>query len=126
MRRSVERAGWKVLGQFLLLLLVATPFIWPIMFLPDRYGWPTSWLVQAIWTAFGGIVLYLAMRREGVRRQRAAQARAAAVTTELQYRALMIQTGRPWYDGAGRCIRHGSCTIRHRSTGAALRCRNTV
>jgi len=53
--------------------------------------------------------------RAAARAEREAELEAA--------RARLRSTGEPFYDTALRAFSHGKCTIRHRTEGAAARCR---
>jgi len=55
-----------------------------------------------------------------VRRQRRIDAAKA------QHRAAMARTGQAWFDPDAGHFRHGTCSIRHRSFGAAQRCNSQI
>jgi hypothetical protein len=121
-----ERAAWGALGQFLLFLAALVPFLWPIMFLPKSAGWGVAWGVQIGWGVLLIVVVVAWYRHDKVKRMQRAQARATYENQLAQHRAHMASTGRPWLDAAAGHYRHGTCTIKHRSEGAAGRCSGTV
>ena len=122
----VERAAWGAGAQFLGFLLACIPFLWPIMFLPKGSGWAVAWVVQIVWGAALVIAFVLWYRRDKARQRQRAEAQAAQAYQLALYRAQMAATNRPWFDAAARHYRHGTCTIKHRSEGAAGRCSSTI
>lgn len=78
-----------------------------------------GWLPEVAWIALlvGGTLYVTAHRR---------RSRAAAQSAYVHHVGQMAVSGAPWFDQRAGHFRHGRCTIRHRSMGAAMRCRSTV
>jgi hypothetical protein len=122
----VERAAWGAGAQFLVFLIACIPFLWPIMFLPKSSGWGVAWGVQFGWGAVLIVAYVMWYRRDKARRLQRAQAQAGYEYQLAEHRAYMARTNQPWLDAAAGHYRHGTCTIKHRSAGAAGRCSSTI
>ena len=81
-------------------------------------GSTAAWILETVWLAFLGCCLYIYARRKRVRLRRDQEIQARWV----QHRAHMAGTNEPWYDADARHYRHSTCTVKHRSEGAASRC----
>lgn len=122
LERQAWRAGGSLFSMFIVLGVAALFFAWPIVLLspPDGRPWDAVHVVVAaflelVW--LGCLVAYFIYR--GAKQQ--AQQQQDAV-----FRQQMSVTNTPWFDSRNGHYRHGTCTIRHRTEGAAARCRGTI
>jgi hypothetical protein len=119
--KAAVHGGLKLIGWCLL----AIPFIWPLM-LSNKIGAGWAGGLEVVWLALL-VAAFLAYRSRMIERQRAEQERAATVAQSVaKHRALMAQTNKPWFDSLAGHYRHGTCTIKHRSEGAAGRCSSAI
>jgi hypothetical protein len=110
----VEHAPWGGFRRFILFAIASIAFIWPLLLL-NKIGAGAAWALEVVWIAVLGTGALILYRRGKAKRLQWAERRA-----------YMASTGRPWFDAAAGHYRHGTCTIKHRSEGAAGRCSSTI
>jgi hypothetical protein len=93
---------------------VSIAFIWPLLLL-NKIGAGAAWALEVVSIAVLGTGALILYRRGKAKRLQWAERRAH-----------MASTGRPWFDAAAGHYRHGTCTVKHGSEGAAGRCSSTI
>jgi threonine/homoserine/homoserine lactone efflux protein len=113
------------LGKAIATSLLVCFLVWPLAAWHTRHP-VIAWIVEAAWAAF---LLFIVFRMLRNQRERRAQSAAVELAEQQRLDGLRQQarlTNQPWLDPRLNSYVHGTCTIKHRSEGAAARCRSTV
>lgn len=105
-----RRIGGALLGGMAIVCVLSLVAIGPWMIGNAMAGPSLGWAFEIIYII--GAILII---ERTVRKQRQ---RAAALA---QHRMAMVMTNQVWFDPELRHFRHSTCTVRHRSPGAAQR-----
>ncbi len=117
-RRRGNSGCGLIVGIFAVVLLGA----WPYLLLAKK-SHAVAWTVEAIWLCvLVGVPLILAAQG-GKQRQVQRQHRAEQHERLAVHRVQMRRTNTPWFDPEAGHYSHGTCSVAHRSQGAAERCR---
>jgi hypothetical protein len=152
--RRRRRSSKSTDGPSPILVFVLFVALCPVLLL-DVIGSAGVWALEIIWFALVGCGVALAasakkrqkqaeaertaqvlqrvqearLKKQELQAAQAAEERAAreARAAELaRLRAEMAATNEPWYDAAAGHYRHSTCTVKHRSAGAAGRCSSRI
>jgi hypothetical protein len=119
--------SWRQLGcgPLFAFLLVIVFGIWPYLLLSDSNR-ALAWLAEIAWLCvLIGVPVAVAIsngKKAAERRQQVAEAQRLLAERRVAMRA----TNAPWFDPGLRCYTHSTCSIRHRTEGAASRCKSKV
>lgn len=118
-----------VLGAIVLFLPCLMPaLVWPLL-LSDLLGAGTAWVLEVCWLSVLAWVLQIEAKRRKARKlsdEAAKVEQAAALDKLYEILAQRELANAPWYDSDAGHYRHSTCTVRHRSAGAAGRCSSRI
>ena len=117
-----RKAGEELFAGVLIIGVVCLIAIGPWMIGNAVAGAALGWVFELIYIALIVWLIIVQVRKSRVRAVAAAQRHADLI----QHRVAMAATNTTWFDTAAGHYRHSTCTIRHRSAGAAQRCNGRI